>query len=83
VRQYHLRDVTGRIECPVLITDPDDEQFWPGQSEQLRDALNGPSTLVRFTAEEGANWHCEPMTPGLRDQRVFDWLDETLGVASP
>jgi dienelactone hydrolase len=83
VREYHLRDVAGRIECPVLITDPDDEQFWPGQSEQLRDALNGPSTLVRFTAEEGANWHCEPMTPGLRDQRVIDRLDETLGLASP
>jgi hypothetical protein len=28
---------------------------------------------------EGADWHCEPKALGLRDQRVFDWLDETLG----
>jgi alpha-beta hydrolase superfamily lysophospholipase len=74
VREYHLRDVAGRIECPVLITDPDDEQFWPGQSAQLRDALSAPATLVRFTAEEGANWHCEPKARGLYDQRMFDWL---------
>lgn len=80
---YNLRDVVDRIECPVLITDPDDEQFWPGQSRELHDALSAPATLVRFTAEEGANWHCEPMTPGLRDQRVFDWLDETLGLPAP
>jgi len=44
VREYHLRDVADRIECPVLITDPDGEQFWPGQPEQLRDALRAPST---------------------------------------
>lgn len=80
VRGYHLRDVVGRITCPMLITDPDDEQFWPGQSQELYDALGGPKRRVRFTREEGANGHCEPMALGLRDQRVFDWLDETLGV---
>lgn len=79
VREYHLRDVVDRIECPVLITDPDGEQFWPGQSRELHEALRAPSELVRFTAEEGADWHCEPKALGLRDQRVFDWLDETLG----
>jgi hypothetical protein len=81
VRRYHLRDVVGRIACPMLITDPDDEQFWPGQPAELYDAITGPKRLVRFTREEGANGHCEPMALGLRDQRVFDWLDETLGAA--
>jgi hypothetical protein len=83
VLAYNLRDVVDRIECPVLVTDPDDEQFWPGQPQQVHDALGERSTLVRFTAEEGANWHCQPMTPGLRDQRVFDWLDRTLGLPAP
>ena len=78
VRGYNLREVVERIECPVLVTDPDDEQFWPGQSQELYDALPGPKRIVRFAREEGANWHCEPMAPGLRDQRVFDWLDEVL-----
>ena len=62
----------------MLICDPDDEAFWPGQSQQLYDALSGPKTLVKFTAAEGADLHCEPKAPGLRAQRIFDWLDDTL-----
>jgi alpha-beta hydrolase superfamily lysophospholipase len=71
-------DVISRIRCPMLITDPEGEQFWPGQSQRLYDALECPKTLVRFTAEEGADSHCEPRTPALRNQRILDWLDETL-----
>lgn len=78
VQQYRIGDLAGRITCPMLITDPDNEAFWPGQAQQLYDALTAPKTLVRFTVEEGADLHCEPKAPGLRDLRVFDWLDETL-----
>ncbi len=27
---YHLRDVAGQIRCPLLITSPVNEAFWPG-----------------------------------------------------
>ncbi len=79
LERWKLKDVVRQITCPMLITDPDDEQFWPGQSQELYDALNCPKTLMRFTEEEGANWHCEPMAVGLKTQRIFDWLDQTLG----
>lgn len=82
VQAYRLGDLVGRISCPMLVTDPDNEAFWPGQSQQLLDGLTGPKTLARFTVEEGADLHCEPKAPGLRDLRVFDWLDETLGRAA-
>lgn len=78
VMQYNLSDVAGQITCPMLITEPDGESFWPGQSQRLYDLLDGPKTLVRFTKEEGADLHCEPKAAGLRDLRIFDWLDETL-----
>ena len=74
VRQYNARDVIQQIQCPLFIADPDDEQFWPGQSQEVYDALVCPKTIVRFTADEGANWHCEPKARGLYDQRLFDWL---------
>ena len=80
VQQYKLADVADRIRCPVLLTDPEGEQFWPGQSQQLFDALQSPKTLLKFTASEGADLHCEPKAPGLRAQRIFDWLDRTLKV---
>ncbi|HEY7061553.1 MAG TPA: hypothetical protein VII06_08745 [Chloroflexota bacterium] len=79
-RQYTLAGVAERIRCPLLITDPEDETFWPGQSQQLYDALPGPKQLVKFTAAEGGDLHCEPKVPALRAQRIFDWLDATLGL---
>jgi hypothetical protein len=63
-----------------LIADPDNEQFWPGQSKELYDALTCPKELVHFTTEEGADYHCEPKALGLREQRIFDWLDNVLGI---
>jgi hypothetical protein len=79
VGKYNLRDVVDRITLPILITSPEGEQFWPGQSQKLYDALPGPDkTIVKFSAAEGANWHCEPMARSLLDQRTFDWLDERL-----
>jgi hypothetical protein len=41
VLQYRLGDEVKGITTPILITDPEDEQFWPGQSQQLYDMLNG------------------------------------------
>lgn len=80
-RAYTLTDaVLGRITCPVLITDPDHEQFWPGQSRQLYDKLPGEKTLIRFTEDEGADSHCEPAGNGIRGERVFDWLDQHIPV---
>ncbi|RKG84383.1 alpha/beta hydrolase family protein [Corallococcus terminator] len=74
-------ELLARIECPMLITSPDHEQFWPGQSEELHAAL-GSSTLSRFTEDEGASGHCEPAAMALRDERVFDWLERTLHAGS-
>jgi len=78
-RAYRLTaDDAAQIRCPVLVTDPEHEQFWPGQSQQLVDLLPGTATLVRFTEDEGADVHCEPAANGLRGERVFDWLDEKV-----
>ena len=64
----------------MLITDPEGEQFWPGQSRRIYDALRGPRQLVAFTAQEGADRHCEPLARSLLEQRVYDWLDQTLAA---
>ncbi len=79
VSRYRLDDdLIGRIRTPLLVTDPEGEQFWPGQSQRLYDALPGEKELVKFTAAEGADRHCQPMGRALTEQRMFDWLDERL-----
>jgi hypothetical protein len=83
VLRYRLdAETAARIRCPMLITDPEHETFWPGQSQQLYDMLTCEKTLLRFTAAEGGDLHCEPRAPTLRNQRVFDWLDGVLGRTS-
>jgi hypothetical protein len=71
-------DDIAAIRCPMLITAPENEQFWPGRSAQLADALTCPVTLLAFTAAEGADGHCEPLAPALRNERIFDWLDDQV-----
>ncbi len=78
-RAYTLTDdEIGQITCPTLVTDPDNEQFWPGQSRELYDKLPARKDLVRFTEAEGADSHCEPAGNGIRGERVFDWLDQQV-----
>ncbi|MGO4534717.1 alpha/beta hydrolase family protein [Leifsonia sp. 2MCAF36] len=78
VLQYTVEKVAGQITTPLLITDPEHEQFWRGQSERLAALTPGVSTLVRFTEEEGADFHVQPLARALTEQRMFDWLDERL-----
>ena len=78
VLDYNITDVAQNIRCPMLITEPASESFWPGQSRQLYDLLTSPKKLVSFSESDGADLHCEPNGLGIRDLRVFNWLDETL-----
>jgi hypothetical protein len=38
---------------------------------------------VEFTAEEGANLHCQPLGRAITDERMFAWLGGQLGGAQP
>jgi pimeloyl-ACP methyl ester carboxylesterase len=78
VQEYRLAEVAGRIRCPMLITDPEGEQFFPGQAQKLYDALHCPKAMVHFTREQGADQHCEAAAPGYRDFCIYNWLDEML-----
>jgi dienelactone hydrolase len=79
--EYNLRDVAQKIQCPLLITSPVNEAYWPGQSQQLYELVNSPKKkLVEFTEADGADLHCEPKSTGIRDLRVFNWLDQTLAL---
>jgi hypothetical protein len=82
VLEYHLRGIADLITCPLLITSPVNEAYWPGQSQQLYDLVKSPKKLIPFSESDGADLHCEPKATGLRDLRVFNWLDETLGKSS-
>jgi len=74
VRKYQVRDVAGQITTPLLILDPDDEQFFPGQSRKLYDLLTDQKEIIEFTQAQGANFHCQPTGRQLTHTQMFDWL---------
>lgn len=83
MRTYQLYDVADKIRTPLLITSPQDEQFWPGQSDRLAALLTAPHEVVPFTRQDGANFHCEPLARRLAAHRIFGWLAARLDRPAP
>jgi hypothetical protein len=78
IQEFQVREVAGEIRSPVLIVDYDQEQFYPGQPTELEGLLRSPTSSVKFTVAEGAQYHCAPMAPQYRNEVLFDWLDVTV-----
>jgi dienelactone hydrolase len=74
--RFHLsRAEADRITLPTAITAPELEASFTGQQTKVHRWLGSSSTLLPFTVAEGGEYHCEPMAPQLRNERVFDWLE--------
>lgn len=81
-RRYRITpQLAAQITTPLLISDPDEEQFFAGQPQRLYDMLPGAKRIVHFAESEGAAGHCQPMARALAAQRFFDFIDDTLGPA--
>ena len=80
---YDLTDVAAQIRCPMLVVDVEKENGFSGEARKLFDALTCPKTWCYFSDEEGAGDHCQTGSPSLGQQRIFDWLEETLRPGLP
>lgn len=45
-----------QITTPLVIADPEGEQFWPGRSQHLYDWVAGPKELIAYAAAEEADF---------------------------
>lgn len=76
---FTMKDAAGLIRCPVLVVEAGTTQFFTDQSRELYNALPaGIGTMITFGTAEGAGLHCQAGAQLLSNQRIFDWLDETL-----
>jgi hypothetical protein len=71
-------DVVKSITSPCLVMEADGDIFFRGQPERVFEALQAPKTFARFTAEDGAENHCQSGALAYKDEVVFNWLDDTL-----
>ena len=79
---YTLDGLAADIRCPTLVLAAENDQFFVGQPEALRDALTAPVSYHRFREDEGAGEHCQDGSMSALHQVVFDWLDATLSTAT-
>ncbi len=52
----------------------------PGNQKSVDDALTFPKKYILSTLEEGDEEDCQSGALSLSNQRIFDWLDETLNL---
>ncbi|MCA2229350.1 alpha/beta hydrolase family protein [Nonomuraea aurantiaca] len=80
---YHLRDgIAEKIACPTLVCAGADDGFFKGQPELLYEHLTCPKTLLEFTADQGADAHCQSGAQRLAFARVYDWLDDVFSTTA-
>lgn len=82
---FGLSEVIGRVRCPVLVLDAEEDLFFTGleHAKKVYTGLNAPKTLHVFTADEGGGAHCHSGAMHLFHDRLFSWLDRTLGGERP
>ncbi|CAK7210763.1 hypothetical protein SBRCBS47491_000889 [Sporothrix bragantina] len=78
-----LDGISQQVQCPVWIGAPSEDIFFPGQPEQVRDAL--PAGLASYhylTAADGAQNHCHVGAMAYVNGLVYDWFEEVLASRS-
>ena len=78
LKPYNMKKIAGNITCHMLIVDSERDMDMPGQAKQLYDALKCPKDFMLFTVEEGAEEHCQVGATMISNERILNWLDDTL-----
>jgi dienelactone hydrolase len=80
LRRYTMLDDAGKISCPTLIVDAEND-FAGGSAAAFQAALTCPNTLVRLTAAGGADGHCGGLGQEVWNDAVYGWLARTFASA--
>jgi hypothetical protein len=79
IQEFTLGDLVKRVKTPTLVVNYELENFYPGQAQELYDALPGKKDLVTFTVVEGAQYHDAPIGSQWHGEVMMDWLQERVG----
>lgn len=77
-KEYRLVNIAKDIKCPTLVCDSENEPLSTGQAKELFDALQCPKEYFLFKNSEGAGEHCAAGALSLCEQKIFDWLEDSL-----
>ena len=82
ILKFNLRGgIAEQISCPTLVCDAEEDIYLKGQPDELFNHLTCPKTMMHFKSAEGAGAHCQCGADRLANARIYDWLDDTFGLA--
>ncbi len=79
LRDYTLAGRTDTITTPTLVCHAEGDDI-SASAPDLHAALRGNKQLIKFTAAEGADNHCEVGARLLYHARTFGWLESVLAA---
>ncbi|KAL2213558.1 2,6-dihydropseudooxynicotine hydrolase [Sarocladium strictum] len=79
---YNLTDVASKIQVPVFVGSAENDNFFPGQAQDLSKALGSKATYHVFKAADGAGEHCSVGASSLLNQVTLDWFEDVLRKSS-
>ncbi len=77
-KRMTLKDIAGQITCPIWLGSAEDDQFFKGQPEMVKEGVGERGTYVKPTVEDGASAHCHVGASVRMNQLIFDWFQETV-----
>jgi hypothetical protein len=75
-----MRELSGQIQCPILVCDAVDDKFFGEKPKQLADALGARVTYRRLTSADAAGEHCQVGASDVVNRVVMDWLEDSLSI---
>lgn len=80
-KEYHLRDVSSKIESHVLITAGGEDHFFPvSQVAQFEESLTSAASITTkiYDRDSGGHEHCQLGALSLFHADLFDWIGKTF-----
>lgn len=76
-------ELFGEITAHSLLLTYEGDDFFTGQDATVKGWMTAAASIDThaFTAAEGAQFHCAPMAPQVRNEVVYNWLDGIFAYA--
>ena len=78
--KYEISPYVKQIDTPTFITQAEDDPV-SAFAPQLYEAIEAPKVLEFFKSADGAGMHCEMLARSLYHQKLYAWVNKTLGVS--
>jgi pimeloyl-ACP methyl ester carboxylesterase len=78
LKRYSMGDSLGEVDAEMFVLNSSEDQI-AGSNAQAKKFYNGlksMKTYFEFTADQGAQFHCQSGAPFVSSERILNWLDE-------